>query len=229
MISKLIGASLLALALLASAHTARADEASRPVYKSPSTGAPYFTWTGFYLGANGGFGLSDKTNASGFVDGGTVGYNVQMGNFVIGFEGDYDWSSIRASSTAGLCAASATGCQTSNNWIATVRGRIGYAFDRYLPYFTGGLAYGNVKTTADFGTDAGNRTGYVIGAGLEYAITNHWTAKIEYIYANLSDRDCGGNCGAPPTPLASDFKQNLFRLGLNYKFNGMTPLYSSRR
>jgi outer membrane immunogenic protein len=228
MISKLLGASVIALSLLLSASMARADNASRPIYKSSSTWTPNFTWTGFYLGANVGFGLSDKTNASGFVDGGTVGYNYQMGSLVLGFEGDYDWSGIKASSTLWACAASATGCKTSNNWIATVRGRIGYAFDRYMPYLTAGIAYGNVKTTTDSGSDAANRPGYAIGAGLEYAITNHWTAKIEYLYVDLSDRHCSATCGSPPTPLVADFKENLFRVGLNYKFNGPTPSYSSR-
>jgi outer membrane immunogenic protein len=187
-----------------------------------------YSWTGFYLGANAGFGTINSSNAGGVVWGGTIGYNQQIGKFVVGFEGDYDWSNIRATSVVGPCGASSTGCQMTNNWITTVRGRIGYAFDRYLPYFTGGLAYGNVKMAADFGSDVGNRSGYAIGGGLEYAIGSHWTAKAEYLFVNLSDHNCNTFCGSPPVPLAGDFKQNFIRMGLNYKFDGPTFYNSSR-
>jgi outer membrane immunogenic protein len=225
--SKLIRANVVALALLSGAPLARADEVARPVYKSSSIHGSYYSWAGFYLGVNAGVGVSDNTNATGFVDGGTVGYNFQTGRAVIGFEGDYDWSNIKASSTAGLCAASATGCQTSNNWIATVRGRMGYAFDRFLPYVTGGFAYGNVKTTADFGSDVGNRAGYTIGAGLEYSMVGNWTAKVEYLFVDLSDHHCSTTCGFPQTPIAATFRENFVRFGLNYRFSGPT-IYGSR-
>jgi len=218
--SKLIGAGAIALILLSTALGALAADVSRPVYKGPRPFEYYrYNWTGFYLGANGGFGAINNTNAGGFIWGGTVGYNQQIGNLVFGLEGDYDWSNIRATTTVGACAGSATGCQITNNWITTVRGRLGYAFDRYLPYVTGGLAYGNIKAAADFGSDVGNRSGYALGGGVEYAIGSHWTAKIEYLFVNLSDHNCGPLCAPPPVPLAADFKQNFIRMGINYKFD----------
>src|SRR4051794_15544456 len=105
----------------------------------------YLDWNGLYGGVNAGYGMQDGTNAGGFMWGGTIGYNVRRGDLVLGAEGDYDWSNIRATSSNGPCAIAATGCQLSNNWIATVRGRIGYAFERYMPYLTGGLAFGNAR------------------------------------------------------------------------------------
>ncbi len=223
--SKLIGINLLMLALLVMVPAVQGAEATKPIYKASRQPIPYFTWTGFYLGANAGFGLTDHNNAGGFVWGGTIGYNQQIGTLVLGLEGDYDWSNIRATSTIGVCATSATGCVTTNNWIATVRGRAGFTFDRYLAYFTGGLAYGNVKIGGDFGSDVANRSGYAIGGGLEYAIGNHWTAKVEYLYVDMSDHSCTIYCSVP---LAGDFRQSFVRMGVNYKFYGPTSYISSR-
>ena len=89
-----------------------------------------------------------------------------------------------------LRAGSST-CETSNDWLATFRGRIGYAFDRWLPYITGGGAYGNVKATVSVpiaglsASASNNQFGWTVGAGLEYAFLGNWTAKIEYLYVDL--------------------------------------------
>ena len=86
-------------------------------------------------------------------------------------------------------------CGTRNNWLATFRGRIGYAFDRWLPYITGGGAYGNVKATVSvpaFGlaaSSSNNQLGWTVGAGLEYAFLSNWSAKIEYLYVDLGSFD----------------------------------------
>ena len=104
---------------------------------------PIYNWTGFYIGINGGGGWGspsgtgiNKFDVSGGMIGGTIGYNWQIGQIVVGAEGDIDWSGVKGNTTA-LCAA---GCETRNNWLATLRGRLGYAFDRFLPYITAGLA-----------------------------------------------------------------------------------------
>jgi outer membrane immunogenic protein len=221
---KAIATSVIAL-LTTTLGVQAADNAS-PAYKTPPKSVYDYSWTGFYLGANAGFGSVNNSNAGGFIWGGTLGYNQQIGNFVVGLEGDYDWSNIQATTFVGVCATSATGCRINNNWIATVRGRIGYAFDRYLAYATGGLAYGNAKVTADSGFDVANRSGYAIGAGLEYRIDVHWTARAEYLYVNLSDHNCAF-C-SPDVPIIADFRQNIVRLGLNYKFDGPMLFNSSR-
>ena len=85
---------------------------------------------------------SSSHDTSGALVGGTIGYNYQVGQAVFGIEGDIDWTNIRGSSSAVPCT---TSCETSNSWLGTVRGRIGYAFDRFMPYITGGVAFGDIK------------------------------------------------------------------------------------
>jgi|SRR6185369_9335859 len=221
---KAIATSLIALlTIVGAAHGAD----NGPVYKTPPKSVYSSTWTGFYLGGNAGFGSVNSTNAGGFMWGGTMGYNQQIGNFIVGLEGDYDWSNIKATTDLGICAGVTNGCRVHNNWIATARGRVGYIFDRYMAYATGGLAYGNAKLfAAAAGPEVANRAGYAIGAGLEYRIDPHWTAKVEYLYVNLSAHDC--QFCSPPLPIIADFKQNIVRMGLNYRFDGPMFFNSSR-
>lgn len=229
---KLIKAGLAALALAVTPLFAGA--ADMPV-KAPYGKGPlrsvvaYHNWTGFYLGANGGYGFGssnwDSPALSLSPDGGlygiTAGYNLQIGSFVYGIEGDYDWSMIR-----GQAACGAATCETRNNWLATFRGRVGYAFDRWLPYITAGGVYGDIEainTNAGFGSASKNKLGWTVGAGLEYAFLGNWSAKIEYLYADLGSFDCGTACSAT-VPDNVSFKTNIVRAGLNYKFSG--PLFS---
>jgi outer membrane immunogenic protein len=185
--------------------------------KAPVYMAPLYNWTGFYVGINGGgaWGSSDfaapfttgSFDISGGVVGGTVGYNWQMGQIVFGLEGDVDWSNIRGSVPCGL-----TTCETRNSWLGTARGRLGYAFDRFMPYVTGGLAVGDIKTTiAGVGSASDTKAGWTVGGGLEAAIAGPWTAKVEYLYVDLGR---GGSI------LGSDakFTTNIVRAGLNFRF-----------
>jgi outer membrane immunogenic protein len=230
---KLIGTGIAALSMLATSFAAQAADIPRPIYKGVRSVVAYYNWTGFYAGINGGYGWgrsewTDGTATTGEFDiqgwlfGGTLGYNYQVGSIVFGIEGDYNWSNIKGSTSSGPCAG--TTCETSNTWLATVRGRIGYAFDRFMPYITGGLAYGNIKANTPLGTDSSNEGGWTIGGGLEYAITGNWTAKAEYLYVKLNDGSCSAACGSPATPVAVTFDVNIVRLGLNYKFSG--PIFS---
>ncbi len=197
-----------------------ARPAPAPYYKAPVM-APAFSWTGFYVGLNGGggFGRSawDSTgsfNTSGGVVGGTVGYNYQIGQAVVGIEGDVDWANIRGT-TNNLCAL---GCKTSDSWLSTVRGRLGYAADRFMPYITGGAAFGDVKaTTPGFAGASNDRAGWTLGAGLEFAVAQNWSLKAEYLYVDLGKFNCGLACGAAPTDNVS-FTTNLVRAGVNYHF-----------
>ena len=91
---------------------------------------------------------------------------------------------------------SGSAVRDQNSWLATFRGRVGYAFDRWLPYITGGGAYGNVKATAptphrDVWHRSKNQLGWTVGAGLEYAFLGNWTAKIEYLYVDLGSFNAG--------------------------------------
>ena len=204
-----------------------AADLPRPAYKAPMYVAP-FSWTGFYVGINGGygFGKSSWTNALGTTGdfdvkgpilGGTIGYNLQTGAWVWGLEGDLDYSWIRGSTTNAGFGCGGGGCETRNTWLATGRGRIGYAWDRFLPYITGGAAYGNIKATTPGGaSETKSKLGYVLGGGVEYAFLGAWSAKIEYNYVDLGTVTCSAaTCG-----LSTDvkFKTHLVKLGVNYRF-----------
>jgi outer membrane immunogenic protein len=192
--------------------------------KAPVFEAPY-NWTGFYVGINGGggwghsswsnsFGTADA-NLSGGLVGGTIGYNYQMGQAVFGLEGDLDWSNIRGTANTGICSGGS--CETRNSWLATARGRLGYAFNRVMPYVTGGAAFGDIKATpAGLGTTTTTRTGWTLGGGAEFAIAGPWTAKIEYLYVDLGKGSCGtAICG---TATDVNFHANVARAGINYRF-----------
>jgi len=211
--------------LTALAGTAAAADLARPVpqnyYKAPPPYAPVYTWSGFYIGVNGGgaFGRSvwDSTGGfdiSGGLVGGTLGYNYQFGQGVIGLEGDIDWADINGTTT-NFCAL---GCKTSDSWLSTVRGRLGYAAGRFMPFVTGGVAFGDIKaSTPGFPGNSTTNAGWTLGGGLEFAIVGNWTAKAEYLYVDLGKFNCGLACGAAPIDNVS-FKTNLIRAGINYRF-----------
>jgi outer membrane immunogenic protein len=226
--SKLLGTGLAAMALLASSFSTQAADLGRPVYKALTPEVGYFNWTGFYGGINGGygFGTSDWSLLPGtrikpkdFLIGGTLGYNYQVGAVVFGLEGDFDWSGLSGSVA---CVPGLAICQTSSDWLATFRGRIGYAFDRWLPYVTGGGAYGDVKATASapfLGTAvsaSNSQLGWTLGGGIEYAFMSNWSAKIEYLHVDLGSFDSG----VAPVVNTISFKEDTVRAGFNFKFSG---------
>ena len=220
-------AAALAMGLIAQGQEAHAADLSvAPLYKAPppSPVTPAYNWTGFYLGANGGGGWgnswwnapSTTVNMSGGQVGGTAGYNLQMGNAVFGLEGDLDWSSMRGTATSALCPNGS--CTTSNSWLSTVRGRLGYAFGGVMPYATGGLAVGDIKASAPgFGGIDTTNAGWTLGGGIEVALPGNWTAKAEYLHVDLGSANCGGSCGIPAGNNVS-MQENLVRGGLNYRF-----------
>lgn len=210
-----------------------AADLPRPAYKAPVYIAPaVFSWTGFYLGLNGGYawGHSDwnnpvagniSFNTKKYLLGGTLGYNWQTGNFVLGLEGDVDASWVDGSTTGGAVGGpcGAPGCTTKNSWLGTGRGRVGYAFDRLLPYITGGAAFGNIKgTAANGGSVDKTNIGWTAGAGVEWAFFNNWSAKVEYLYVDLGKVTCdAATCGGGADSEIT-YKTNMVRLGVNYRF-----------
>ena len=190
--------------------------------------APVYNWSGFYFGLNGGYGfgsskwttgtLSTGTfDTSGGLIGPTVGANFQTGSFVFGVEGDLDWATLSGSTSNAPCP---TTCQTTNNYVATVRGRVGYAFDRFLVFGTGGAAFSDIKgNVTGVGSVENFQTGWTAGGGVEVAFARHWTVKAEYLYVGLPNGTCA--CGSPPgAPFTITATENLVRAGLNYKFDG---------
>src|SRR4051812_37148612 len=192
------------LALAAALPASAADLPRREMpYKAPAYVAAY-NWTGFYLGINGGFGFGDShwsgfgasNKPSGGMVGGTAGYNWQGAGspWVLGIEGDVDWADNKDSTLCGGVA-----CQTKNTWFGTARGRVGYSFDRFLPYVTAGAAFGGIDANRVGVVGVSDSTvGWTVGAGLEGAIADRWTAKIEYLYADIGDISCSAAaCGVP--------------------------------
>jgi outer membrane immunogenic protein len=189
---------------------------------------PFFSWNGFYLGINAGYGWGDSKwtdnvtaattgnfDTSGAVIGGTAGYNLQTGSMVFGVETDFDWSNIKGTTVVGCPAP---GCETTNEWLGTARARLGYAIDRALPYVTGGLAYGQVKgTVPGVGSFSDTSIGWTAGGGFEYAFAGNWSAKLEYLYVDLGAATCNAACSGG-NPFDVEFTAHLLRGGLNYKF-----------
>ncbi|MBS9478605.1 outer membrane protein [Ancylobacter radicis] len=204
MYSKILAGAALAAALAASPLAMAADLAypAPAAYAAP---APVFTWTGFYIGANAGYGWgeadwSDDTN--GFLGGIQAGYNWQLGNgFVLGLETDLQATNIE-SPTYQL------------DYFGTIRARAGFAFDQALIYGTGGFAYG--RGTYELGglSNDQTQTGWTIGAGGEYAFAPNWTVKAEYLYLDLG-KETYDTVGGP---IDIGTTANILRAGVNYKF-----------
>jgi outer membrane immunogenic protein len=222
---RLLLAGVAMLALGASSALA-ADIPARMPTKAPAF-VPAYNWTGWYLGIQGGYGFGRSSwtdtasglttggfDVDGALVGGTLGVNWQTGNWVFGLEGDGSWSNIRGSTTVNCTPR----CETRNNWLGTVRGRAGYAFDRVLPYITGGLAVGDIEAVGT-GTQSSTEAGWTVGAGVEWALAGPWTAKVEYLYADLGKMSCSAAvCTGVTGPTDVKLDTNIVRAGVNYRF-----------
>jgi outer membrane immunogenic protein len=223
-------AAVLALAGMAATAVVGAASAADLARKAPPpvpvkavSYVPY-NWTGFYAGINGGYGfgrsrwsgLPSSFDVNGGLVGGQAGYNWQVGQFVYGLEGDIDWTGLSGTASPALCGG--TFCRTRNDFLSTVRGRLGIAVDRWLPYVTGGLAVGNIRATVPgfAGIDQTN-AGWTVGGGVEFALTGNWTAKIEYLHFDLGRDTCSTLCGLPMGNDVS-LNGNVVRAGINYRF-----------
>ena len=264
--------SVAVLALTAAVPAAAADMPARPVYKAAPAMVSVYNWTGFYVGGNvgyswgaantdttlseftslaGDFVHSDSLKPKGIIGGGQIGYNWQgHSNWAYGLEADWQASGEKASQSysdpytfiIGFATA-VTNFDTKISWFGTVRGRVGYAWDRLLIYGTGGLAYGQVKLTGtllDSGAGIGGpfsgtstfsgskvNVGWTVGAGIEGALANNWTWKIEYLYLDLGSLDVSAPGPFTPETVAfhARFTDHIVRGGINYKFDwGKTPL-----
>lgn len=214
-------AGLVALAMAGPSSAADLRPLKAPAYVAP------FSWTGFYIGLNGGYGWAKSdwsggantasVSPKGWLIGGTLGYNLQTGVWVWGLEGDFDLSTIKGSNTGTGVCATAPGCETRNRWLATARGRVGYSFDRWLPYLTGGAAFGDLKLAPPGGgAETKTKIGWTLGAGVEYAFLGAWSAKLEYLYVDLGKTSCSAATCTVDTDVT--FKANIVRAGLNYRF-----------
>jgi outer membrane immunogenic protein len=205
----------------------------RPLPAAPIIVAGYYDWTGFYIGGHGGGGWSNKCytvqpadlsdgchDGSGWLAGGQIGYNLQSGKFVLGFEFAGSWADISGSHRSVL-----TPTDTYNsdvNAIVLLTGRLGLTFDRVLLYVGGGGAWVRDKfayTTGGVGTDTlnRNRTGWTIGGGFEYGLTPYWSVAGQYNYVSLGNK--GVAFDGPTVFTANDGQEMLLAsLRLNYRF-----------
>lgn len=226
---RVVLAGMSALAAISMMGAADAADLGRPAMpaKAPAYVAPYYNWTGAYAGINGGggFGHSDwllPAGTSGFdtsggLVGGTLGYNYQMGHLVLGIEGDADYSTIKGDTTAATGICTGISCETRNDWLATARGRLGYAFDRVMPFVTAGGAFGDVKLTPNgLGSETETRAGWTAGGGVEIGLNGPWSAKLEYLYVDLGKANCTATTCGVPTDVS--FTSNVVRAGINYRF-----------
>ncbi len=254
-----------AVAALAMSPAFAADLPSRAA-PAPVFVPPAFTWTGFYVGLNAGYAFEGDGSAEtigtpgfvgligpgiapgsldvggdGFIGGAQVGYNLQFGQFVVGAEADIQWLDNGKTSTfignPVLGTQLLTSADASLNYFGTVRARLGVAFDRFLVFATGGLAYGEVDASlgvvgvqntalAWAGSKSDVQVGWTLGGGVEYAFTNNFTVKAEYLYYDLGDVTVNtipnGAAAAAVPGVAYDAqvetRGSILRAGLNYKF-----------
>jgi outer membrane immunogenic protein len=208
---------------------------------------PTSSWTGFYLGINGGAGWGTSSSSAdiallattipiasqgtaGWLGGVTAGYNFQAGVVVFGIEGDFDWADIEGNTSCLVVF----NCNVKQDWVGDIAGRLGVApLSNLLMYVKGGVAWADTKYT--FGNTFGGvvsitgnasdtRTGGMLGMGVEYAFMAHWSAKIEYDFIDYgTDTVSMSLATVPPVALPAISTQiketeSLMKAGINYRF-----------
>lgn len=225
-----LSSMLLAGLAVSTAHAADAVIDYQPapvVYDS-------FNWTGFYVGGQVGYAFAGGTDLiypededynydldpRGFLGGVHAGYNHQLANgVVLGVEGDLNWARIDDSGASDDDYTS----DYRIDWTGSVRGRVGYAIDRLMPYLTAGVAFGGFRFTEfDDGVfDSSGRdnfVGWTVGVGAEYALTNNWSIRTEYRYTDFGSTDFQSNYDGGSFDYIADSKTHDIRIGASYKF-----------
>jgi len=230
-----------AVALTLSAPAGAADLAARPYTKAPvAPPAPIYTWTGFYVGVQGGgaWGRSDETffgapntaifagsqnydTTGGFV-GGVFGYNWQSGPVVFGVEGDYHWADINGRS-AEINAGLGDTYFTRIRGFGDIKGRLGYSTGPALWFVSGGAAVGDIQHRYDgvpgnVFVNNNTRWGWTVGAGAEYMFAPNWSAKLEYNYIDFG-RSTIQYSAVPTNRSEWTDTVHTVKAGVNYHFN----------
>ena len=214
-----------------------AGPAPAPVY-SPM----FFSWTGFYVGGNiGGVfsqgslqdsqtGFTGGINQNGLTGGAQIGFNYQfLGGGVLGIEGTIDGTSLNTTTNPFPTSLGTFQGSHDSRWISTVAARFGVVSDRWLAYGKGGVGWAdstvsitNATTGATLVSASDARPGWLAGAGIEYAFTNSWTAKLEYDFLGLSNWSTAGIL--PGDTLNIKRQIQILTVGVNYKFDWGGPL-----
>ncbi|MFL5184480.1 MAG: outer membrane protein [Microvirga sp.] len=217
-----------------------ADLPSRSAPAPIIAAVPVFTWTGFYVGAQIGYGWNANDNdivlpsgfvvqsgdfgdsGDGFLAGVHAGYNVQLGSFVVGVEGDVegvfgdDNDDVVIIGPGGAVFTNYGFAGNALDWQGSIRARAGFAFDRALIYATGGFAFAGVSDGFGILGNDDTLSGWTLGAGIEYAFTNNLTTRLEYRYTSYE----GGDNFFDNVSLGSnDIEFHTVRAGISYKFS----------
>ncbi|HLH96589.1 MAG TPA: outer membrane beta-barrel protein [Xanthobacteraceae bacterium] len=225
----------IALVIIGSGSAMAADLSTRrapaPVYKAPPM-MPVTTWTGCYIGGNGGGGWAQKSftfdgaddgshTASGAVAGGQVGCDYQFSNnFVIGIQGMFDWADLTGSNTVPSDATESWATHVES--FGTVDGRLGFlVVPTFMLYAKGGVAFVNEKFTFSDPTGSvtasDTRTGGDVGAGLDWMFTPNWDLFVEYDHMFFDSKDIDF-----PGPFTENIAQKVDKVqaGINFRFGG---------
>jgi outer membrane immunogenic protein len=230
------------IAALAALFVTPAIAADMAVKAPPPAPAPALSWTGCYAGIEAGYGWARDPNhnespgandgllignvkAQGAVVGGTIGCNLQTNNWVVGIEDDMSANALKGS-VGDLTPFNPTFSQAVQaNWLDTLRVRLGFAVDRTLFYVTGGGAFAAIRDSSyniagAFVSQTNNVAGWTAGGGVEYMLPfRNWSAKAEYLYVGFPSRTNNYPAQNPAFVITkTQFTENIFRLGLNYKF-----------
>lgn len=211
---------LAGVALSIATSASAADLRARPYPKAPPAAVvAAYNWSGFYIGAMGGYGWESGAGSGGF-GGGTIGYNWQFpgSQFVFGVEVDAAGAGIKDSVTEDLGGLLVTS-ETKINSFGSVTGRAGFALDAALIYAKGGWAWANNKASisalGQSFSDSQSHSGFTVGGGLEYLFAPNWSAKGEYMYTSLGSETY--NLGGIPLDSGTiDF--HTIKVGVNYHF-----------
>jgi opacity protein-like surface antigen len=222
-------------ALAVSAPAMAADVPAQEAYPAATVG--YHNWTGAYFGVHTGYAFGNVETSSSptvgaydtdydldFLLGGVqFGYNHQFDRFVIGGEVDASFTDAEESTIAGVGGEE---FQTDLDWLATARLRVGYAFDNFLVYATAGGAAAEtddqITTATGLLNERRSRKGWTAGAGFEWAFSENWSAKGEYLYVDLGEETVSENgpivFGGATDSVDFEHIYHLGRVGVNYRF-----------
>lgn len=207
---RLVTAALAAILATAALPAVAANLSPSPASPVMPTAIPAyaFSWTGPYAGLTTGYRWADVKpggSANTFVGGVYGGYNYQLGNGIV--------AGVEADVLYGRGRDRDLGFTFRQDWEGSARARVGYAFDRFLPFITGGVAFTSVDAQSAAGKSSKTLTGWTAGAGVEYALTDNVSLRTEYRYADYGKTNFG-LAGVPKTGVDD---QSL-RFGLGYKF-----------
>ncbi|MFK4825643.1 outer membrane protein [Paenochrobactrum sp. BZR 588] len=212
-----------------------ANAADAIVYEEPApvVVAPVFSWAGGYVGGQIGYGWasskfsgedgSEKVKPDGFLGGLYAGYNFDTGsNFIFGIDGDVTFNGLKKTVHDTDEFLGDDSLESKLRTSGAVRARVGIAYDRFLPYLAGGVAFGEVKNrlTIDGETysHSKTRTGWTVGGGFDYAATDNVIMRLEYRYTDYGRKDFAGTVDGLDFNSRNKFTVNEVRLGVAYKF-----------